>query len=75
MQKISLIRALISSPDILLLDEATSNVDEESKVVINKMLNDLDITVINCAHNSMGYKHNKHFTIETIKDNRIVKKL
>jgi ABC-type multidrug transport system fused ATPase/permease subunit len=75
MQKISLIRALISSPDILLLDEATSNVDEESKVVINKMLNELDITVINCAHNSMGYKHNKHFTIETIKDNRIVKKL
>jgi len=75
MQKISLIRALVSLPDILLLDEATSNVDEESKKIINKLVNGLDITVINCAHNSTGFEYNKHFTVEITDNIRNIKKL
>ena len=63
LQKISFIRALLSSPRILLLDESTSNIDENSKIIINRIVNDLDITVINSTHNLSEFKYDKHFQI------------
>ena len=38
MQKISLLRAVLSNPDILFLDESTSNLDEKSKDKVTKIL-------------------------------------
>lgn len=70
MQKISFIRALNSLPEILLLDEATSNIDEESKLVINKILNNLSITVINSTHNIDDYDHDKEFKIDVLNTKR-----
>ena len=70
MQKISFIRALVSLPEILLLDEATSNIDEKSKLVINKVINNLNITVINSTHNIDGYDHDKEFKIDVLNNKR-----
>ena len=70
MQKISFIRALVSLPEILLLDEATSNIDEKSKLVINKVINNLNITVINSTHNIDGYDHDKEFKIDVLNSKR-----
>ena len=52
MQKVSFIRALLSSPDLLLLDESTSNLDSNSKRLIYKILNDMEITIVNSTHSS-----------------------
>lgn len=70
MQKIAFIRALASLPEILLLDEATSNIDEKSKLVINKVLNNLRITVINSTHNIDGYDYDKEFKIDILNSKR-----
>ena len=75
--KISFIRALLSSPRILLLDESTSNIDENSKIIINRIVNNLDITVINSTHNLSEFKYDKHFqiTIENSKESCLLNNL
>lgn len=50
MQKLSFIRALMSNPELLLLDESTANLDSQSKILIYKILNSLDITILNSTH-------------------------
>lgn len=52
MQKVSFIRALLSEPEILILDEATSNLDEKTKILIDEVLNNLNLTIINSTHSS-----------------------
>ena len=52
MQKLSFVRALLSNPDLLLLDESTSNLDVSSKLLINRILSGLEITIINSTHSS-----------------------
>ena len=51
MQKIAFIRTLVYGVEILILDESTANLDSESKKVIYKIIEDLDITIINSTHN------------------------
>ena len=51
MQKISFIRALLNNVEILFLDESTSNLDDTTKDQISKILNNLDITIVNSTHN------------------------
>ena len=73
MQKISFIRALLNDIDILLLDESLSNVDKKSKETILKVLDSLDITIINITHNIDDYKNiDKHIKIEIEDEKRIV---
>jgi len=75
MQKISFIRALLSKPEILILDESTSNLDYDSKLLINKELENLDLTIINATHYITDVAYNNHFHIE-VKDNlRLIRKL
>ncbi len=50
MQKIAFVRALISKTEILLLDEATANLDDSSKKIIFKMLEEKETTIINSTH-------------------------
>ncbi len=73
MQKISFIRALLKDIDILLLDESLSNVDKKSKETILKVLDNLDITIINITHNIDDYENiDKHIKIELENEKRIV---
>lgn len=51
MQKIAYIRTLLYGVEILILDESTANLDLESKKVIYKIIEELDITIINSTHN------------------------
>ena len=51
MQKIAFIRTLVYGVDILILDESTANLDLESKKVIYRIIEDLNITIINSTHN------------------------
>ncbi|MBH19468.1 MAG: hypothetical protein CL851_03485 [Crocinitomicaceae bacterium] len=51
MQKIAFIRTLVYGVEVLILDESTANLDSESKKVIYKIIEDLDITIINSTHN------------------------
>ena len=57
MQKISLIRAIYNRPSILFLDEATTNLDKNSIVVINKLLDEFDGTIMNITHNPNQFKN------------------
>ena len=52
MQKIAFIRAILSKPDLLLLDESTSNLDSKSKLLVYKILDSLNITIVNSTHSS-----------------------
>lgn len=54
-QKIYLIRALLSNPDLLILDEATNFLDINTKKFFNeylKELNDKGMTILNVTHNN-----------------------
>ena len=55
-QRVSLIRSLISNPDLLLLDEPLSNIDENFKeeilVKLKRILKDYKITTIIVTHDS-----------------------
>ena len=55
-QRVSLIRSLISNPDLLLLDEPLSNIDEnfkeEIQVKLKQILKDYKITTIIVTHDS-----------------------
>ena len=57
MQKIAFIRALLSKVEVLILDESTSNLDEESKQLIFKILEDKRLTIINSTHNKDDFKN------------------
>ena len=50
MQKISIIRALLRSPEILFLDEATSNLDSKTVKLVGKEIEDFKGTIINITH-------------------------
>jgi ABC-type bacteriocin/lantibiotic exporter with double-glycine peptidase domain len=66
MQKISFMRALLSDSEILFLDESTSNLDDDSKKLILSVLDDLDITIVNCTHNPEDFNYDTNIKIETI---------
>tara|TARA_X000000368_G_scaffold93320_1_gene71323 strand:- start:1222 stop:2841 length:1620 start_codon:yes stop_codon:yes gene_type:complete len=69
MQKIAYIRTLIYGVDILVLDESTSNLDSESKKIIYKIINDLDITIINSTHNPDElHSYDYHIKIDELSD-------
>lgn len=57
MQKISFIRALLSKPDLLILDESTSNLDTASKVLVSKILEKQNLTIINSTHNKEDFNY------------------
>ncbi|MDR2873407.1 MAG: ABC transporter ATP-binding protein/permease [Methanobrevibacter sp.] len=61
-QKISLARALIKDSPILLLDEATNFIDEETKIVINNVIDEIkqEKTIIIITHDSSQIKDNSN---------------
>lgn len=67
-QKISFIRVFLSDTKILILDESTSNLDEDSKDLIFKILNEKDITIVNSTHNINEFNFDKIYKIN-IKNN------
>ena len=68
MQKISFIRALLNNVEILFLDESTSNLDEESKEQITKILNSLNITIVNSTHNPDDFNYDKQVKLRKFKN-------
>jgi len=70
MQKISFIRAFLSSCEILFLDESTSNLDIGTKKQISDILNSKEITIINSTHNAEDFNFDAHFKIVIDKDDR-----
>jgi len=68
MQKISFIRALLNNVEILFLDESTSNLDEESKEQIIRILNSLNITIVNSTHNPDDFKYDVHVKLKKYKN-------
>ena len=68
MQKIAFIRAILSNPEILILDEATSNLDSFSKEVIFKIIENLNLTLINSTH-SLDDHHTYHVDLKIEKKN------
>lgn len=57
MQKISFLRAILANIEILFLDESTSNLDEESKMLISRLLDEMNITIVNCSHNPDDFNY------------------
>ena len=55
MQKIAFIRALLSNIEILLLDESTANLDDKSSKKIFEILNESNLTIINCTHDQTKF--------------------
>ena len=55
MQKIAFIRALLSDIEILLLDESTANLDDKSSKKIFEILNQSNLTIINCTHDKTKF--------------------
>ena len=55
MQKIAFIRALLSNIEILLLDESTANLDDKASKKIFEILNESNLTIINCTHNQTKF--------------------
>jgi ABC-type bacteriocin/lantibiotic exporter with double-glycine peptidase domain len=49
-QRISIARAIVTSPRILLFDEATSALDNETQAIVMKTLEQLDATRVVIAH-------------------------
>ena len=70
MQKISFIRAFLSSCEILFLDESTSNLDIGTKKQISDILNSKEITIINSTHNAEDFNFDAHYKIVIDKDDR-----
>ena len=76
MQKISFIRALLSKVDILILDESMSNLDSKTKSLIYRVLNQLDLTIINSTHSIEDLDYDTHLSIKIEDDMRkVVKQL
>ena len=72
MQKISLLRAVLSNPDILFLDESTSNLDEKSKDKVTKILKNLECTIVNCTHSPSDFIFDEIIKVEKVNDRSIV---
>ena len=73
MQKIAFIRTLIYGVDILILDESTANLDYESKKVIYKIIEDLNVTIINSTHNLDELKsYDYHIKTDELTTEKIV---
>ena len=71
-QRISIARAIYKNPSLLILDEATNSLDEESEsMIIEKLLDRKDITLILVSHNRRFQK--KFNTTYNIKNLRLVK--
>ena len=72
LQKISFIRVLLSELDILLLDESTSNLDESSRKLIFTILQDSNLTIINCTHNHQDFSYDEHFKVLVEDEKRLI---
>lgn len=53
-QRIALIRAILSEPDILILDESLSNIDIENRINIVKSLDECNFMKIYISHDNLG---------------------
>ena len=73
MQKISLLRAVLSNPDILFLDESTSNLDEKSKDKVAKILQNLKCTIVNCTHNPNDFIFDEVLEVKKVNEKSVVK--
>ena len=55
-QRVALLRNIIFVPDVLLLDEVTTGLDEESKQIVNQLLNQLNkeqgVTLVRVTHDT-----------------------
>ena len=71
MQKISFIRALLNNVEILFLDESTSNLDDTTKDQISKILNNLDITIVNSTHNPEDFYFTTKLKLKSRKQDTI----
>ncbi|HAP2803055.1 TPA: spermidine/putrescine ABC transporter ATP-binding protein, partial [Enterococcus faecalis] len=53
---VALLRNIIFVPDVLLLDEVTTGLDEESKQIVNQLLNQLNkeqgVTLVRVTHDT-----------------------
>lgn len=65
-QKISFMRAILSEPEILILDESTANLDDNSKTIVFKILEKLDLTILNVTHNPEDFKYDKNINLDQI---------
>ena len=68
MQKISFIRALLNNVEILFLDESTSNLDDTTKDQISKILNNLDITIVNSTHNPEDFLFQHQIKVKKVEN-------
>ena len=77
MQKISFIRALLGDKEILILDESTANLDVSTQTFINKILSELNLTILNSTHSAtdeMRFDHHIHIqTFDDIKKVKVIK--
>ena len=71
MQKISFIKH-INDVEILFLDESTSNLDEESKEQITKILNSLNIAIVNSTHNPDDFNYDKQVKLKKFKQTSLI---
>lgn len=72
MQKISFIRALVADVDLIFLDESTANLDDESKIIISRLLENMNITIINSTHSKDEFKYDEIIEIKVKDDKRAV---
>lgn len=70
-QRIALIRAILSEPDILILDEALSNIDIENRINIVKSLEECDFMKIYISHDDLGIINASNYHIKNKKWNAI----
>ena len=66
-QKISFMRAFISDAELLFLDESSSNLDKDSKKLVFKILQDMNITIINSTHNPEDFKYHSQIEMSELK--------
>ena len=62
-QRIALIRAILSEPDILILDESLSNIDIENRINIVKSLDECNFMKIYISHDSLGIVESSDYYI------------
>lgn len=71
-QRIALIRAILSEPDILILDEALSNIDIENRINIVKSLEECDFMKIYISHDDLGIINASNYHIKNKKIVQVV---
>lgn len=71
-QRIALIRAILSEPDILILDEALSNIDIENRINIVKSLEECDFMKIYISHDDLGIINASDYHIKNKKIVQVV---